>query len=423
MADSYLEFRLSAEVMNLLTGYSSSDEEAEDDKPTKSISPLDNLANPVRVGSGSSSSSSLPSAVVSNPITASVGSKKRKAIIFSTLPIEIQNALTRGSTAQDSDSDDEPSGIVQKSERASKSFNSGCLMSLLPAPKNSSSDLIKGASASTSRPQMKVIQPSSSNVRTPLVSVSVEKNETATGNYNSDDDDSSGILPCNVDSLRGESMFSLSSATLPDANLPGEKNAVTASHSTAFVAPKRFPLHAASESIGDLGTMTNNFPDSFRGSDFTTSSSAPLSAFRSSSYEQVSQSSSGLQTDPDTEVESYGNGSIARKRRERDIEQQLISGNLDAAQSMGGGMKEMRANNDWNAHAYTTQKQNEAELHKAFFAGKGGEKAIAPVSKLQGRKHQINSLVMQAAKTELALLNAKGERNLSKQETRGKYGW
>jgi Mitotic checkpoint regulator, MAD2B-interacting len=397
--------------MNLLTGYSSSDEEPEDDQPTKLISSHENPANSVRLGNGSSSSSSLLPTVVSNPITAPVGTKKRKAIIFSTLPIEIQNALTRGSTAQDSDSDDEPAGLVQKSEWVNKSFNSGCLMSLLPAPKNSSSDLIKGASASTSRPP----QPSASNVRAPLIPVSVEENEIATTNYNSDDDDSSGILPFNVDSLRGESMFSLSSANLPATIIPLQEIAVTASHSTAFVAPKRVPLHAADEATGNLGTMSNNFPDSFRGPDLTMSSSAPLSAFRSSSYEQVSQTEAA--------VENYGNGSIARKRRERDIEQQLISGNLEAAQSMGGGMKEMRASNDWNAHAYTTQKQNEAELHKAFFAGKGGEKAIAPVSKLQGRKHQINSLVMAAAKTELALLNAKGERNLSKQETRGKYGW
>jgi hypothetical protein len=409
--------------MNLLTGYSSSDEEPEDNQPTKLISSHENPTNPAKVGSASSSSSSLLPTVVSNPITAPVGSKKRKAIIFSTLPIEIQNALTRGSTAQDSDSDDEPAGIVQKSERVNKSFDSGCLMSLLPAPKNSTSDLIKGASASSSRPQMKVQQRSASIVRAPLVPVSVEQNEIAATNYNYDDDDSSGILPFNIDSLRGGSMFSLSSATLPATNLPLQENSVTAAHGTAFVAPKRVPLHAANESIGDFGTMSNNFPDSFCGSDLTMSSSAPLSAFRSSSYEQVSQTSSRLQNEPEAAVESYGNGSIARKRRERDIEQQLISGNLDAAQSMGREMKEMRASNDWNAHAYTTQKQNEAELHKAFFAGKGGEKAIAPATKLQGRKHQINSLVIAAAKTELALLNAKGERNLSKQETRGKYGW
>ena len=218
-------------------------------------------------------------------------------------------------------------------------------------------------------------------------------------------------------------MFSLSSASIPPTNLPRQENVNSSSHSSAFVAPKHVPLHAADEVIGNLETTTKNFPDSFRGSEFTTSSSAPLNAFSTNSYEQMRQNSSEKQTAPDIAPETYGNGSIARKRRERDIEQQLISGNLDAAQSMGGGMKEMRSNNDWNAHAYTAQKQNEAELHKAFFAGKGGEKAIAPVSKLQGRKHQINSLVMQAAKTELALLNAKGERNLSKQETRGKYGW
>lgn len=402
--------------MNLLTGYSSSDEEEEDDQPTKSHK---NLTNPVRLGTKSSSSSMLVPKVVSNPVTASIGSKKKRSIIFSTLPIEIQNALTRGSTVQDSDSDDEPSGTVLNSERVGKSFNSACLMSLLPAPKNLSSDLIKGASASTSRQQIKVQQSSESNAQVPFVPASIQENEIATANYCSDDDNSIGVLPFNIDNLRGESMFSLSSATLHVPNLPLQEDTVTASHSTTFVAPKRVALLAASEAMGDLGTVTRNFSDRFRGSDLAASSSAT----RSSPYEQVNQMSSGLINDPEATFESYGSGSIARKRRERDIEQQLISGNLDAAQSLGGGMKEMRASNDWNAHAYTTQKQNEAELHKAFFAGKGSEKSIAPVSKLQGRKHQINSLVMAAAKTELALLNAKGERNLSKQETRGKYGW
>ncbi len=47
---------------------------------------------------------------------------------------------------------------------------------------------------------------------------------------------------------------------------------------------------------------------------------------------------------------------------------------------------------------------------------------IAP-SKTQNRKHQLNSLAMQAAQTELAMLDAKGSRMKSKSETQGKYGW
>lgn len=44
-------------------------------------------------------------------------------------------------------------------------------------------------------------------------------------------------------------------------------------------------------------------------------------------------------------------------------------------------------------------------------------------TKLQNRKHQINSLVFKAAETELQLLEMKTNRNRTKSETQRKYGW
>jgi hypothetical protein len=45
------------------------------------------------------------------------------------------------------------------------------------------------------------------------------------------------------------------------------------------------------------------------------------------------------------------------------------------------------------------------------------------VSKTQGHKHQLGSLAVRAAQTELANLDKPSNRGKSKAETQGKYGW
>jgi hypothetical protein len=98
-----------------------------------------------------------------------------------------------------------------------------------------------------------------------------------------------------------------------------------------------------------------------------------------------------------------------RKKRERDIEQQLQSGNLNAVNTgiyiyiyiyicinmytivfhityghtniyisihiytyiMTGQIREMKADVNWNSEGYSVQKQNEAELRRSFFAAQG----------------------------------------------------
>ena len=57
------------------------------------------------------------------------------------------------------------------------------------------------------------------------------------------------------------------------------------------------------------------------------------------------------------------------------------------------------------------------------FLGKNADKSLAIPSRLQNRKHHINSLVRSAADTELALLDARGGRSRTKAETQAKYGW
>jgi Mitotic checkpoint regulator, MAD2B-interacting len=302
----------------------------------------------------------------------------------------------------------------------------GSLIDLLPRPKAAKSDVIKGGNMSSSRPPLRVPVTREVVVRIPKSSTIAEGDIHSGANNDSDDDQLGSTVSAVTQQQKGESMFSLSTPMLAGAS-KGIGKPSSLGYSGPFAASSLGSAYTSFENITDETASLSSNP--YRPA--ASSSMASLAPFSSSRYDSSESSSSigpGARNHNDDASEDatepdYGNGSIARKRRERDIEQQLISGNLDAIQGGNGGIKEVRAGKDWDAHAYTTQKENEAELHRAFFAAKGGAKAIAPVSKMQGRKHQINSLVMQAAKTELALLNAKGERNLSKQETRGKYGW
>ena len=406
-------------AMNLLTGYESSGDE--DEQSIQPIVPSYGTVKKIECTRVSTSSSSSSNSSALSLVDAAP--KKKRAVIFSTLPIEIQNALTRGSTTQDSDSDDDLSSKQTAAPTYKAKFNGGGLMNLLPAPKNASTLLDKAHSIG-SKSHLNVVHSKETVVRLPKKFDIDDIVATTSEKCDSDGEDGGIRLPAELSNLRGGSMFSLNSASNPAATLSKLAPSI-GQYRSAFIAPNFSTQYEDKERFQtDQSIYSSSNSDNFS----VASASTQLAAFNANNYESTSSGPSNQRTAeyelfdgaPDGDLR---NSSIARKKRERDIEQQLLSGNIDAAQSMGVGMKEVGARNDWNAHAYTTQKQNEAELHRAFFAAKGGEKAIAPVTKQQGRKHQINSLVMLAAKTELALLNAKGERNLSKQETRGKYGW
>lgn len=401
--------------MNLLGGYESSG----DDEKTQTDNTIPKIASSSS-SSSSSSSTSYPAINGNSLKQGLVAAKKRRATTFSSLPVEIQNALARGSTSQDSDSEDELSDARTASLRERKPFQNGInLIDLLPLPKAAAFDSNKGGNKSVLRPPLRLPVAREDVVRVSKRSI-INGTEVGSESYNDSDEQHVGsMISAVTQEPTGGSMFSLSNSTSFGAT-KGIGKIFSLDHKGPF----------ANSSLGSAYTSFENDADetvSFPGNLYRPSASS-LAPFSSSRYESTESSSSSVTRDSSdaTEIsteQEYGNGSIARKRKERDIEQQLISGNLDAIQSGNNGIKVVRASKDWDAHAYTTQKENEAELHRAFFAAKGGAKAIAPVSKMQGRKHQINSLVMQAAKTEMALLNAKGERNLSKQETRGKYGW
>jgi hypothetical protein len=109
-----------------------------------------------------------------------------------------------------------------------------------------------------------------------------------------------------------------------------------------------------------------------------------------------------------------------KRRKGRDIELQLLAGDLSGIQN-SSAVQDISTQHQWNEMRYTEQQEREREVQRGF--GIGMNKMLTQVSKQQNRKHQLSSLAMKAAETELAMLDKRGARNLTKSETQGKYGW
>jgi hypothetical protein len=134
------------------------------------------------------------------------------------------------------------------------------------------------------------------------------------------------------------------------------------------------------------------------------------------SYEEYMSSQQG-------QAQSYSSGGDQhagqKKRKDRDFELQLMSGDLSGLND--SSVQDISVKHDWDSFKYTEQQQREQEIQKGF--GIGTNKALMQVSKQQNRKHQLSSLAIKAAETELSMLEKRGSRMLSKSQTQGKYGW
>ena len=197
--------------MNILSGYGSSGDEDDDDheQPESSYDSIKSIQQR-EGGNFVEEVTLLSSSAARKGDNLNTFPKKRKAVIFSTLPIEIQNALARGSTSLDSDSDEDVSNADAKSLK-SNSFNGGGLMSVLPAPKNSLVDMPKGTNSSSSRSLSEVQRPNLS-VRS-IPSIGVHSNNTYE-DINSDHgaDETSPTHENHMES--GGSLFTLNSGVL-----------------------------------------------------------------------------------------------------------------------------------------------------------------------------------------------------------------
>jgi hypothetical protein len=118
------------------------------------------------------------------------------------------------------------------------------------------------------------------------------------------------------------------------------------------------------------------------------------------------------------DVPHVAESSMNRKKREREVEQQLMAGDTSVLQHVQ--VKEVKGFQSWDARAYSDQQAKEAMIMKTYTDG--SSKSMQP-TKAQTRKHQLTSLALKAAQTEIALMDAKGQRMKTKSQTQSKYGW
>lgn len=109
-----------------------------------------------------------------------------------------------------------------------------------------------------------------------------------------------------------------------------------------------------------------------------------------------------------------------RKKRERELEQQLMSGDMSVLNE--AHVVDVQAQNNWDSRHYMDNQVKEAMILKAY-TGDTGSKSMLQPTKLQNRRHQLSSLALKAAETEIAMLEARGQRTKTKAQTQSKYGW
>lgn len=119
-------------------------------------------------------------------------------------------------------------------------------------------------------------------------------------------------------------------------------------------------------------------------------------------------------------------GKSLKRKRERDLEQQLLAGNTAALledEDAPIQITEIAGTSySWDASSYADRQEKEAMIMSKY-TNDGSMKSVMQPTKLQNRRHQLSSLALRAAETEIALMDAKGNRMKSKAQTQAKYGW
>jgi hypothetical protein len=357
------------------------------------------------------SSADKPGRVPANAKADKVGNKKKKGIIFSALPLDIQNALTRGISGQDSDSD-EDNTQPKPTQISSQTLRSNELIGLLPKPKNN---------ANLESEQKDAKEKARATIEAAAKKIASTEKDT------DDDDDYRHSIP--FDSVLGDSddednQQQTETERLLSAQwaLSSASTASSSANTKSFLqAPVEAPAVPRFQPVAQL--LSINSAPSIGGTSSAHNLALPTAAPNSSSYSSYPNPVAPLSQSgyDDSSADGSDLNQMSHKRkREREIEAALLSGNLDAA-TAAGIVKELRATNDWDESMYTATQQREAEVNASFKIGSNS--AISQPTRTQSRKHQITSLAAQAAKTELAMLDAKGKRLKTKAETMSKYGW
>ena len=337
--------------------------------------------------------------------------QKKKKLDISFLPENIQKALINGSL-NDSDDDEQ---FIKPVKTVSIQFNGNNddggvrskFISSLPKPKSSAVDLEPQQNNRNQNMNLNITnahkQPSHTRDDTP--SIAPGKNDSS-----DDEDMDNEIEPPQAMSLsqppRVISVAASAHSNLP-VYIPMAINAAPPPQLAATVSA------SSASSLPRFNTVIND----------TSQSTAP----RSNNNSSNSSSHIGgiTYTVPSSSISSSSSSSAISKasnrRRDRDVQNELLRGNVDAVEC-AAGFVEVQNPSEWDNRKYAEQLKRETELN-SMFSQSAGSGMMSQPTKVQSKRHQINSLAFNAAQMELELLDAKGARLKTKSETQSKYGW
>jgi len=364
--------------MDLLGGYDSGSDSNEDFK----------VDNSKHSSSSSSSSTTAATTAATAHVSSSVSAgKKVKKLDISVLPAAIQIALQRGDDADDSDDDYDDDMEIYHGEVKSKSS--------------------KNASSNDSNSYNKLL----SQLPQP-VKVGVGQGKGSVGksvkSANPDADKNSVPAAAKIEITIDTRVHN---TTMPEEE--------SGHHSLFTFAPTSSTNTNPSSGHQTMHLPTTTAPVSTR----PVRNDASNNEFSNSMYNvaNIKQQQHTLSSSNDTYNEGLGEVNMASSsKRKREIEQQLMNGNISVVENSASQLFDVSGGNvDWAQEKYMDKKAIEKQILSQYHVNDGTMKQITAVN---GRRHQINSLVANAAKTELQLLE-KGGGGHRKADTRAKYGW
>mmetsp|Transcript_26435 Transcript_26435/g.26687 ORF Transcript_26435/g.26687 Transcript_26435/m.26687 type:complete len:412 (-) Transcript_26435:92-1327(-) len=350
--------------------------------------------------------------------------KKRKKLDVTFLPPEIQKALARGAHTNDSDSDDDYNANAPKANKFS-----GNLLSMLPKPKLAGEALsLNGMNESRNQtPALVDVDDNKKDSNSKLLKSTKHLVQESYASDESDEDD--GHHP-NIIQVK----TSLSLPTKPESLQIQQQPFSSVSSSVSQSLPIPSLVHRSISTAPHVPTNTNNnntntsiyssiSPHSTAHTPlYQSSSSTPLSIPQEQQQQLYTAPHHIIREEEEEKGHSGSSGKTARKR-ERERQQELLSGNISVINDRSC-ISVQASTQHWNPNQYENQQKREAQLNSVFnFGQKGKDGMIAQPTKLQNKRHQINSLAFNAAQIELELLDAKGTRMKTKSETQAKYGW
>lgn len=366
--------------------------------------------------------------------------QKKRKLNISILPAEIQQALQSDSILDSDDEDDanKKSGrFASKQSTAPAGLPGRGLLSMLPKPKESPLDsdmfiprsvpAVSTASKSCgSAPAKSPFSFATTSVETTVLKKKVDPklDQVDTKGYSDTD--------AGDEDENGDDEFLKSSATMSALRRSAAPMFTFGASSSSSSNSNSIKNTGASSARTDVDTHnpTTSFYSKSSAAAFHSGPTAPTAREVHASG-AVSQQYTGYPSA--TSHDFAGEGDHAegiqvsstevenRRRRERNLENALLNGDLSAASSLGASeVIPVQGAGKWDSSVYREQKERELEVYKKYNLDKGTHHQP---TKSQNRKHQITSLHFQAAKVELALMESKSKSAKSKYETQMKYGW